>query len=73
MDDTLPASLRSWILYFLGIISTLLMICLATPVFVVIIIPLSIIYVFVQVGARSPFLSVYRLSDSFLRISFVYC
>ncbi|XP_039727463.1 ATP-binding cassette sub-family C member 2 [Pteropus medius] len=49
MDDTLPASLRSWILYFLGIISTLLMICLATPVFVVIIIPLSIIYVFVQI------------------------
>ncbi|XP_011377129.1 canalicular multispecific organic anion transporter 1 [Pteropus vampyrus] len=49
MDDTLPASLRSWILYFLGIISTLLMICLATPVFVVVIIPLSIIYVFVQI------------------------
>ncbi|XP_006926069.1 canalicular multispecific organic anion transporter 1 [Pteropus alecto] len=49
MDDTLPASLRSWILYFLGIISTLLMICLATPVFVVIIIPLSIIYVLVQI------------------------
>ncbi|XP_015979731.2 canalicular multispecific organic anion transporter 1 isoform X1 [Rousettus aegyptiacus] len=49
MDDTLPTSLRSWILYFLTIISTLIMICSATPIFVVIIIPLSIIYVSVLI------------------------
>ncbi|XP_006210591.2 ATP-binding cassette sub-family C member 2 isoform X1 [Vicugna pacos] len=49
VDDTLPMSLRSWLLCFLGIISTLVMICLATPVFVVIIIPLGIIYVSVQI------------------------
>ncbi|KAB1271001.1 Canalicular multispecific organic anion transporter 1 [Camelus dromedarius] len=49
VDDTLPVSLRSWLLCFLGIISTLVMICLATPVFVVIIIPLGIIYVSVQI------------------------
>ncbi|XP_006157433.1 canalicular multispecific organic anion transporter 1 [Tupaia chinensis] len=48
VDDTLPASLRSWILCFLGIVSTLVMICMATPIFAVIIIPLGIIYVSVQ-------------------------
>ncbi|XP_030721180.2 ATP-binding cassette sub-family C member 2 [Globicephala melas] len=49
VDDTLPMSLRSWILCFLGIISTLVMICLATPVFIIVIIPLGIIYVSVQI------------------------
>ncbi|XP_022355189.1 canalicular multispecific organic anion transporter 1 [Enhydra lutris kenyoni] len=49
VDDTLPLSLRSWILCFLGIISTLVMICTATPIFIVIIIPLGIIYVSVQI------------------------
>ncbi|XP_044790823.2 ATP-binding cassette sub-family C member 2 isoform X1 [Bubalus kerabau] len=49
VDDTLPMSLRSWVLCFLGIISTLVMICLATPIFVVVIIPLGIIYVSVQI------------------------
>ncbi|XP_034519018.1 canalicular multispecific organic anion transporter 1 [Ailuropoda melanoleuca] len=49
VDDTLPLSLRSWMLCFLGIISTLVMICTATPIFVVVIIPLGIIYVSVQI------------------------
>ncbi|XP_027443261.1 canalicular multispecific organic anion transporter 1 isoform X2 [Zalophus californianus] len=49
VDDTLPLSLRSWILCFLGIISTLVMICTATPIFVVIIIPLGLIYMSVQI------------------------
>ncbi|XP_008070054.1 canalicular multispecific organic anion transporter 1 [Carlito syrichta] len=49
VDDTLPMSLRSWLLCFLGILSTLVMICLATPVFVVIIVPLGILYVSVQI------------------------
>ncbi|XP_070326119.1 ATP-binding cassette sub-family C member 2 isoform X2 [Odocoileus virginianus] len=49
VDDTLPMSLRSWVLCFLGIISTLVMICLATPIFVVVVIPLGIIYVSVQI------------------------
>ncbi|XP_049501524.1 ATP-binding cassette sub-family C member 2 [Panthera uncia] len=48
VDDTLPLSLRSWILCFLAIISTLVMICIATPIFITIIIPLGIIYTFVQ-------------------------
>jgi ATP-binding cassette subfamily C (CFTR/MRP) protein 2 len=50
VDDTLPQTLRSWIVCFLGIISTLVMICMATPVFTIIVIPLGIIYVSVQVG-----------------------
>nr|XP_060497769.1 ATP-binding cassette sub-family C member 2 [Panthera onca] len=48
VDDTLPLSLRSWILCFLAIISTLVMICIATPIFITITIPLGIIYTFVQ-------------------------
>ncbi|XP_053524633.1 ATP-binding cassette sub-family C member 2-like, partial [Artibeus jamaicensis] len=48
LDDTLPMSLRNWILYFLEIISTLVMICMATPVFVILIIPLAVIYLSVQ-------------------------
>lgn len=49
VDDMLPVSLRSWVLCLFGIISTLVMICMATPVFAIIIIPLSIIYISVQV------------------------
>ncbi|XP_006831305.1 PREDICTED: canalicular multispecific organic anion transporter 1 [Chrysochloris asiatica] len=48
VDETLPATLRSWIMCFLGIISTLVMICVATPAFIIIIIPLTIIYVSIQ-------------------------
>ncbi|XP_076981838.1 ATP-binding cassette sub-family C member 2 [Tamandua tetradactyla] len=49
VDDTLPVSLRSWVMCFLGIISTLIMICMAVPVFVIVVIPLFIIYVSVQI------------------------
>ncbi|XP_028915134.1 canalicular multispecific organic anion transporter 1 [Ornithorhynchus anatinus] len=48
VDDLLPMSFRSWLLCFLGIISTLVMICTATPVFIVVIIPLAIFYIFIQ-------------------------
>ncbi|XP_074089273.1 ATP-binding cassette sub-family C member 2 [Macrotis lagotis] len=48
VDDIIPASFRSWILCFLSIISTLIMISVATPVFIIIIIPLTIIYIFIQ-------------------------
>ncbi|XP_043408329.1 ATP-binding cassette sub-family C member 2 isoform X2 [Chelonia mydas] len=46
VDETIPMSFRSWLTCFLGIISTLLMICLATPYFALIIIPLGIFYFF---------------------------
>ncbi|KFQ48159.1 Canalicular multispecific organic anion transporter 1, partial [Nestor notabilis] len=47
IDETIPMSFRSWLSCLMGIISTLLMITLATPFFAVIIIPLSIFYYFV--------------------------
>ncbi|XP_008589254.1 PREDICTED: canalicular multispecific organic anion transporter 1-like, partial [Galeopterus variegatus] len=49
VDDSLPMSLRSWVMCFLGIISILVMICMVTPVFTIVIIPLGIIYVAVQI------------------------
>ncbi|EDL94263.1 rCG57643, isoform CRA_a [Rattus norvegicus] len=49
VDDLLPQTLRSWMMCFFGIAGTLVMICMATPVFAIIIIPLSILYISVQV------------------------
>ncbi|XP_014741414.1 PREDICTED: canalicular multispecific organic anion transporter 1 isoform X1 [Sturnus vulgaris] len=47
VDETIPTSFRSWLSCFMGIISTLIVICLATPFFAVVIVPLSIFYYFV--------------------------
>ncbi|NWR71077.1 MRP2 protein, partial [Centropus unirufus] len=47
IDETVPMSFRTWLSCFMAIISTLIMICLATPFFAIIIIPLSIFYYFV--------------------------
>ncbi|KFW76415.1 Canalicular multispecific organic anion transporter 1, partial [Manacus vitellinus] len=47
VDETIPTSFRTWLSCFMGIISTLITICLATPFFALIIIPLSIFYYFV--------------------------
>uniref|UniRef100_A0A8C0GT18 Uncharacterized protein n=1 Tax=Chelonoidis abingdonii TaxID=106734 RepID=A0A8C0GT18_CHEAB len=55
VDETIPMSFRSWLTCFLGIISTLLMICLATPYFALIIIPLSIFYFFLLVSGSGTF------------------
>ncbi|NXN81031.1 MRP2 protein, partial [Bombycilla garrulus] len=47
IDETIPTSFRTWITYFMSIISTLIVICLATPYFAIVIIPLGIFYYFV--------------------------
>ncbi|NXA09521.1 MRP2 protein, partial [Sapayoa aenigma] len=47
VDETIPTSFRSWLSCFMGIISTLVVISLATPFFTLVIIPLSIFYFFV--------------------------
>ncbi|NXE58738.1 MRP2 protein, partial [Calcarius ornatus] len=47
VDETIPMSFRTWIGCFMAIISTLIVICLATPFFAIVIIPLSIFYCFV--------------------------
>ncbi|KAJ0067200.1 hypothetical protein NL108_012940, partial [Boleophthalmus pectinirostris] len=48
VDEAIPQSVRSWILCFLGVLGTLFVICLATPLFTIIIIPLAVVYYFVQ-------------------------
>lgn len=47
VDETIPTSFRSWLSCLMGIISTLIVICLATPFFAVIIVPLTVFYCFV--------------------------
>uniref|UniRef100_A0A7N6AV46 Copper homeostasis protein cutC homolog n=1 Tax=Anabas testudineus TaxID=64144 RepID=A0A7N6AV46_ANATE len=48
VDEAIPQSFRSWLLCLLGVLGTLFVICLATPFFAIIIIPLAIVYYFVQ-------------------------
>uniref|UniRef100_A0A8C7R851 Uncharacterized protein n=1 Tax=Oncorhynchus mykiss TaxID=8022 RepID=A0A8C7R851_ONCMY len=48
VDEAIPQSFRSWIMCFLGVLGTLFVICLATPIFTAIIIPLAVVYYFVQ-------------------------
>ncbi|XP_047459450.1 canalicular multispecific organic anion transporter 1 [Mugil cephalus] len=48
VDEAIPQSFRSWLLCLLGVLGTLFVICLATPFFAVIILPLGLIYYFVQ-------------------------
>ncbi|XP_053548507.1 ATP-binding cassette sub-family C member 2 [Bombina bombina] len=48
VDETIPMSFRSWIACILGVIGTLLVICLATPIFAAVIVPLAIFYYFIQ-------------------------
>ncbi|XP_058043060.1 ATP-binding cassette sub-family C member 2 isoform X2 [Ahaetulla prasina] len=47
VDETIPISLRSWMNCFFMILSTLVIICLATPYFAIIILPLGILYYFI--------------------------
>ncbi|XP_062927402.1 canalicular multispecific organic anion transporter 1 isoform X1 [Mobula hypostoma] len=48
IDEAIPMSLRSWLSCFFSVLSTLLVICLATPYFTIVIVPLAIFYYFVQ-------------------------
>ncbi|XP_059928734.1 canalicular multispecific organic anion transporter 1 isoform X3 [Gadus macrocephalus] len=48
VDEALPQCFRSWILCLLGVVGTLFVICLTTPTFAVVIIPLAVVYYFVQ-------------------------
>ncbi|XP_037541476.1 canalicular multispecific organic anion transporter 1, partial [Nematolebias whitei] len=48
IDEAIPQSFRSWLLCLLGVLGTLFVICLATPFFTIIIVPLAVIYYFVQ-------------------------
>ncbi|XP_063047595.1 canalicular multispecific organic anion transporter 1 isoform X2 [Engraulis encrasicolus] len=48
VDEMIPMSFRSWLLCLLGVIGTLFVICLATPLFIAVIVPLAVVYYFVQ-------------------------
>ncbi|XP_043579583.1 multidrug resistance-associated protein 1 isoform X3 [Bombus pyrosoma] len=48
IDNTLPSILRSWIACLFGVIATLVVISFSTPEFIAVIIPISVIYYFVQ-------------------------
>ncbi|XP_062988537.1 ATP-binding cassette sub-family C member 2 [Elgaria multicarinata webbii] len=48
VDENIPMSFRSWLNCFMGIVVTLLIICLATPFFAIVMLPLGILYFFIQ-------------------------
>ncbi|XP_028651533.1 canalicular multispecific organic anion transporter 1 [Erpetoichthys calabaricus] len=48
IDEAIPLSFRSWVMCFLGVLGTLLVICFATPLFTAVIVPLALFYFFVQ-------------------------
>uniref|UniRef100_A0A673HVS9 ABC-type glutathione-S-conjugate transporter n=1 Tax=Sinocyclocheilus rhinocerous TaxID=307959 RepID=A0A673HVS9_9TELE len=48
VDEMIPMSFRSWILCILGVLGTLFVICLATPIFTAVVVPMAVVYYFVQ-------------------------
>uniref|UniRef100_A0A8C2FJQ2 Uncharacterized protein n=1 Tax=Cyprinus carpio TaxID=7962 RepID=A0A8C2FJQ2_CYPCA len=48
VDEIIPMSFRSCILCLLGVLGTLFVICLATPIFTAVVVPMAVIYYFVQ-------------------------
>ena len=49
IDEVIPRSIRSFLYTSLRVVSTLIVIVIATPTFTIVIIPLAIFYLFVQV------------------------
>ncbi|XP_043991808.1 ATP-binding cassette sub-family C member 2-like [Gambusia affinis] len=48
IDEVIPQLFSSWIMYLLGILGTMVFLCLSTPLFIIVIIPLAAIYFFIQ-------------------------
>ncbi|XP_067858105.1 canalicular multispecific organic anion transporter 1 [Heptranchias perlo] len=48
IDEAIPMMLRTWLACFFGVISTLFVICLATPYFTIVVVPLAVLYYFIQ-------------------------
>lgn len=49
VDNTLPMTMRSWLMCFLQVISTIVVISMGTPIFLAICVPVAVIYYFIQV------------------------
>ncbi|XP_049538584.1 multidrug resistance-associated protein 1 isoform X8 [Anopheles darlingi] len=47
-DSDLPAALRAWSACFFGVVATLVVICISTPIFASVIVPIGILYYAVQ-------------------------
>ncbi|XP_076628337.1 multidrug-Resistance like Protein 1 isoform X1 [Colletes latitarsis] len=48
IDNSLPSILRSWIACFFSVIATLVVISFSTPIFIAVIIPIGVLYYFIQ-------------------------
>ncbi|XP_046612728.1 multidrug resistance-associated protein 1 isoform X10 [Neodiprion virginianus] len=48
IDNTLPNNFRSWIQTFFSAVGTVVAICYSTPLFAVVILPIGVVYYFVQ-------------------------
>ncbi|GFN99334.1 multidrug resistance-associated protein 1 [Plakobranchus ocellatus] len=48
IDNTIPAQFRSWMSTFFGTVSTVIVISYSTPIFMVVILPLGILYYLIQ-------------------------
>ena len=49
IDETIPRSLRGFIMTVFTVVSTIVVILIATPIFAVVIVPLAFLYAFIQV------------------------
>ena len=49
IDETIPRSIRTFIFTFFTVLSTIIVISYATPLFMIIILPLTILYILIQV------------------------
>ena len=50
IDNVLPSLIRSWLNTFFTAISTVIIISYSTPTFIAVVVPLLVIYYFVQVN-----------------------
>lgn len=48
VDNVLPMTMRMWILMFFNVVAVVFVISLSTPIFMTVVIPIGIIYYFIQ-------------------------
>ena len=48
IDSTIPHTIRGWLLCLLAVVTTFLLIGFETPIFLLVILPIAIIYYFIQ-------------------------
>ncbi|XP_018335867.1 multidrug resistance-associated protein 1 isoform X1 [Agrilus planipennis] len=48
LDSVLPMTIRAWLNCFLGVLATILVISITTPIFISVIVPIGIFYYFIQ-------------------------